>query len=70
MSRIGTQEKPGATFDELVKLVADFDVTNDSIAMAWHPEPKSEMISAKRGWVRVLKGKAGYDTNNGLHVDL
>ena len=70
MSGTGTQKKPDATFEDLVRIVADFDVANDSIAMAWHPEPKAEMLSAKRGWVRVMKGKAGYDTNSGLHVDL
>jgi len=58
------------TYEGLVRAVEEFEEPHDSVAMAFHPEPKEKFIRAGRGWVRVEVGEIGFQTNSGKFVKL
>jgi hypothetical protein len=60
----------GPSWEELVTRITDNKSWKHSVAMAFHPEPKDDYIKTVCGFVRVMKGPAGYTLNTGETVNL
>lgn len=63
------QEKPVRSYDELVKIVQEFrGGKNNSVACAFHPQASGQFVEARKGWIRIYQGEAGYQLNSGEFV--
>ena len=68
---LGAQEDVGgADWDCLVSALTSNKSFKTAASMAYHPDPKANMIQTPTGLVRIVKGEAGYTLNTGETVRL
>lgn len=66
------QEEPEGqdSWDRLVSEVKSHRSWQNTVAAAFHPDPKESMIQTVCGWVRVHQGRLGYQMNSGEMIEI